>query len=86
MIKTIFRNVTFRIRITGAMVALVTMAITLMGFGVESKEYRQLANERDPGFARYAATHKYADIFLISADGDVVYSLNREAELFNFID
>jgi len=25
-------------------------------------------------------------IFLISADGDVVYSLNREAELFNFID
>jgi len=32
MIKTIFRNVTFRIRITGAMVALVTMAITLMGF------------------------------------------------------
>lgn len=68
------------------MVALVTMAITLMGFGVESKEYRKLANERDPGFAHYAATHKYADIFLISADGDVVYTLNSETELFNFID
>lgn len=49
--------------------------------GINSTEYKQSASARDSGISVYRDQFKFADIFMIDAEGNIVYSLNKGPEL-----
>ncbi len=50
-------------------------------YGLTSPEYRSLINQRENGFVLFQQTFNWYDIFLIDAEGNVVYTLTKEADL-----
>jgi methyl-accepting chemotaxis protein len=50
------------------------------GAGVDSAEYGRVQKFFDPEFRRFSEVHEYYDVFLITMDGDVVYSVTHEPD------
>lgn len=46
--------------------------------GVDSPEFQSIVSEMDSLLSKIKNTHKFHDIFLISLNGDIVYSIARE--------
>ncbi len=49
--------------------------------GLKSQEYQKLSAEREKGFSVFMDNFGFYDVFLISADGDVVYTVTKESDL-----
>ncbi|SEH05123.1 Methyl-accepting chemotaxis protein 4 [Candidatus Venteria ishoeyi] len=49
--------------------------------GLNSSEYKSLLAQRDKGFQIFQQTWGFYDIFLIDAEGNVVYTLEKESDL-----
>ncbi len=49
--------------------------------GMRSENYRKLSRDREQGFRVFMDNFNFRDIFLIDADGNVVYTVTKEADL-----
>ncbi len=49
--------------------------------GMNSENYRKLSRDREQGYRVFMDNFNFRDIFLIDADGNVVYSVTKEADL-----
>jgi len=48
--------------------------------GVDSPAYQRVQNFYDPILRSYKERYGYYDVFLISTDGDIIYTVEREAD------
>jgi len=48
--------------------------------GVNSEEYKNLVAEREKGFSIFMENFGFYDVFLINANGDVVYTVTKESD------
>lgn len=65
------------LRFTGG-IGLFTNAFKL---GLDSIEYKDLSNAREKGFSIFMDNFGFYDVFLIDADGNVVYTVTKESDL-----
>jgi methyl-accepting chemotaxis protein len=49
--------------------------------GLNSREYQALSSEKEKGFSKFMEIFGFYDVFLIDADGNVVYTVGKESDL-----
>ncbi len=74
---TLMTDIQQNLRFTGG-IKLFTEAFQL---GLQSQEYKKLRKLRDKGFTIFEENFGLYDVFLIDADGNVVYTVEQESDL-----